>query len=174
MRPKKTRWIRCEPEERCFRPCCKPLRLLQGVNMTLDEFEALRLADLSGLKQIDAARRMRVSRPTFTRILAAAHTKVADALVNIKAIRIGGGCCRITGRGRMSAAGSRSSTEIRPATRTGSSPPTLSVVRSGRKMAHRSPALAGTLRRITPSAAPARHALWRGGWPSAKTSGDQK
>ena len=98
MRPKKTRWIKCEPGEKCFRPQCKPLNKLQGVFLTLDEYEAVRLADLEGLKQVDAARKMRISRPTFSRIVASAHKKIADGLVNIKAIKIEGGCCKIMRR----------------------------------------------------------------------------
>jgi len=95
VRPKKTRWVRCEPGERCFRPLCKPLKKLEGVYLTLDEFEAVRLAHLEELKQVDAAKMMRISRPTFSRIISSAHKKIADALVNIKAIKIEGGCCKI-------------------------------------------------------------------------------
>lgn len=95
MRPKKTRWIKCAPGERCFKPQCKPLSECAGVNLSLDEFEAVRLACLEGLKQVDAAKRMRISRPTFSRILTSAQRKIADGLVNIKAIRIEGGCCKI-------------------------------------------------------------------------------
>jgi len=95
MRPKKTRWIKCLPGERCFKPRCKPLNKLEAVSLTLDEFEAVRLACLKGLKQIDAAKLMKISRPTFSRILTSAQRKVADGLVNIKVIRIEGGCCRI-------------------------------------------------------------------------------
>jgi uncharacterized protein len=72
--------------------------------MTLDEFEAIRLADLEQLYQEAAAEQMSVSRPTFSRILEAARLKVADALVHGKALRIEGGpvqfpqgprrCCR--------------------------------------------------------------------------------
>ena len=98
MRPKKTRWIKCAPDERCFKPRCKPLSKLQGVYLSLDEFEAIRLADLVGLKQIDASSLMHISRPTFSRIVALARKKVADGLVNIKVIRIEGGCCRIKRR----------------------------------------------------------------------------
>ena len=39
MRPKKTRRIQCEPEERCFRPRCKPPSKLGGVSLSMDEFE---------------------------------------------------------------------------------------------------------------------------------------
>lgn len=97
MRPKKTRWIKCEPGERCFRPQCKSMRDLKGVKMTLDEFEAIRLSDLEGLDQIKVAKMMRVHRSTISRILESAHKKIADALVNIKAIKIDGGCCKIVG-----------------------------------------------------------------------------
>jgi predicted DNA-binding protein (UPF0251 family) len=86
------------PGERCFQPLCKPLNKLQGVYLTLDEFEAVRLADLEGLRQEDAAKKMRISRPTFSRIITSAHKKIADGLVNIKAIKIQGGCCKIIGR----------------------------------------------------------------------------
>ena len=95
MRPKKTRWVKCEPGERCFRPQCQPLSKLDGVTLSIDEFEAVRLAWFEGLLQEEAARKMRISRPTFSRMLTSAHKKIADALVNIKAIRIEGGCCKI-------------------------------------------------------------------------------
>lgn len=98
MRPKKTRWVKCLPGERCFKPRCKPTHKLETVALTLDEFEAIRLADLEVLKQVAAAKRMRISRPTFSRIITSAHRKIADGLVNIKAIRIEGGCCKIIGR----------------------------------------------------------------------------
>jgi len=98
MRPKKTRLVKCEPEERCFRPQCKPLKQLDGVYMTIDEFEAIRLSDLEGLTQEKAAKKMKVHRSTISRILESAHKKIADALVNIKAIRIEGGCCKIVGK----------------------------------------------------------------------------
>jgi predicted DNA-binding protein (UPF0251 family) len=68
------------------------------VSLNLDEFEAVRLACLEGLKQVDAAKKMKISRPTFSRIETSAHKKIADALVNIKAIRIEGGCCEVIRR----------------------------------------------------------------------------
>jgi len=74
---------------------CKPLNKLEGVYLTLDEFEAIRLSCLEGLKQVDAAKRLKISRPTFSRIISSAHKKIADGLVNIKAIRIEGGCCKV-------------------------------------------------------------------------------
>jgi predicted DNA-binding protein (UPF0251 family) len=100
MRPKKTRWVKCEPGERCFRPQCKPLSKLEGVNMTIDEFEAIRLAHLEGFDQEKVAEKMKVHRSTISRILESAHKKIADALVNIKAIKIEGGCCEIIEKGK--------------------------------------------------------------------------
>mgnify|MGYP000985163380 CR=1 FL=1 len=59
--------------------------------LLLEELEAIRLKDLEGLEQEDCAVRMEVSRPTFQRILLSAREKVADCLINGKAINIGGG-----------------------------------------------------------------------------------
>ena len=56
-----------------------------------DELEAIRLADVEGLYQEGAAARMGVSRATFGRILAAARSKVARALVEGTVLLIGGG-----------------------------------------------------------------------------------
>jgi len=79
------------PQATYFKPRGVPLRTLQQVALTVDELEALRLADLEGLYQEEAAGRMNVSRQTFGRIVEAAHKKVADALVNGKALSIEGG-----------------------------------------------------------------------------------
>ena len=98
MRPKKTRWIKCLPGERCFNPKNKFSGRLEEVFLSLDEFEAIRLSFLEGLKQLEAAKLMKVSRPTFSRILNSGHKKIADALVNIKVIRIEGGCCKVKRR----------------------------------------------------------------------------
>ncbi len=61
---------------------------LEEVILELDEFEAIRLSDFEGLTQEKAAEKMKVSQPTFNRILSSARRKIADALVNGKAIRI--------------------------------------------------------------------------------------
>jgi predicted DNA-binding protein (UPF0251 family) len=77
---------------------CKPLNKVDSVYLTIDEFEAIRLGSLEGLEQVDAAKLMKISRPTFSRIVTSAHKKIADGLVNIKAIRIEGGCCKFIGK----------------------------------------------------------------------------
>jgi hypothetical protein len=61
------------------------------VGVTVEEVEAMRLKDLEGLQQEECAERMRISRPTFHRILGSARQKIADAFVNGKAIRVEGG-----------------------------------------------------------------------------------
>jgi predicted DNA-binding protein (UPF0251 family) len=78
-----------------FHPAGIPARGLVEIVLTLDEFEAIRLADLEGLYQEQAAERMSVSRPTFGRILAAAHRKVAEALAHGKTLKIEGGTIRV-------------------------------------------------------------------------------
>lgn len=50
--------------------------------------EAVRLADLEGKYQVEAARQMGVSRPTFSNIINRAHGKIAEALIKGKALRI--------------------------------------------------------------------------------------
>ena len=93
MRPKKTRFVECHPGERCFKPRCKPGKRLEGVTVTMDELEAIRLADFKCMRQEDAAKRMGISRPTFSRIIESGRRKIADGLVNIKCIKVEGGCC---------------------------------------------------------------------------------
>jgi len=64
------------------------VRCLEAVEMSLEEMEALRLKNLEGLEQTEAAQKMNTSQSTFARILASANQKIADALINGKAIRI--------------------------------------------------------------------------------------
>lgn len=78
-----------------FKPNGIPLHALEEVVLSLDELEALRLADLDGLYQDAAARAMSISRQTFGRIIASARKKTADALLNGKALRITGGNVRL-------------------------------------------------------------------------------
>jgi uncharacterized protein len=68
--------------------------MLEEVNLTLDELEAVRLADWDGLYQEDAAKKMDISRQTFGNIINSAHKKIADVLLNAKALKIEGGIVR--------------------------------------------------------------------------------
>jgi uncharacterized protein len=94
-RPRCCRWIAGRPIATVFHPAGISVRVLDEIVLTLDEFEAIRLADLEGLYQEQAAERMIVSRPTFGRILAAAHRKVAEALAHGKTLKIEGGTVRM-------------------------------------------------------------------------------
>ena len=90
-RPICCRRVSGEPPSKFFKPRGIPLSLLETVTMTVDEFEAVRLADLEGLYQEDAAKEMGVSRQTFGRIVESAHRRIAEALVNGRALEIEGG-----------------------------------------------------------------------------------
>jgi len=90
-RPRNCRRIGCMPQANYYKPRGIPLSALQHINLTYDELEAIRLADLEGLYQEKAAEKMNISRQTFGRIIESAHKKIADALVNGKALSIEGG-----------------------------------------------------------------------------------
>ena len=90
-RPVKTRRVAHDPTVVYFKPHGVPLRLLREVRISLDELEALRLADLEGLSHEAAGERMGVSRATFGRIVTQARNKTAEALVHGLAIRVEGG-----------------------------------------------------------------------------------
>jgi len=90
-RPKCCRRVAGEPPCQIFKPAGIPASALEVVVLSVDEFEAIRLADLDGLYHDKAAERMKVSRQTFGRIIEAARHKVAEALVKGLALRIEGG-----------------------------------------------------------------------------------
>jgi len=90
-RPRLCRRVWFEPNVTYFKPAGIPVRELEEIILTVDEFEAIRLKDLEGLEQEEAAKKMNISQPTFFRLLDSARKKIADAMVNGKAIRIEGG-----------------------------------------------------------------------------------
>lgn len=61
---------------------------LEEIALSIDELESIRLADLNGFFQEDAAAKMDISRATFGRIIMRAHNKIAEAIISGKAIRI--------------------------------------------------------------------------------------
>lgn len=87
-RPRCCRRIDGLPACKMFKPAGLRLDALEEVRLSLEEYEAIRLADHEGLYQEDAAARMRVSRQTFGRTIEQARTKVARALVFGLALRI--------------------------------------------------------------------------------------
>jgi predicted DNA-binding protein (UPF0251 family) len=90
-RPHKFRKISCLPDVPYFKPAGIPVRHLQEIVLTIDEYEALRLADLEKMYHENGARKMGISRQTFGNILTRARFKIADSIVNGKAIKIEGG-----------------------------------------------------------------------------------
>jgi len=90
-RPCCMRHVRCQPDAVFFKPAGIPVHVLETVTLGLDEVEALRLADLDGLYQEQAAEQMKISRATFARIVEEARRKTADALIHGKALRLEGG-----------------------------------------------------------------------------------
>jgi predicted DNA-binding protein (UPF0251 family) len=96
-RPCCLRHIACKPRAGLFMPAGVPACTVEEVTLTLDEVEALRLADLNGLYQEQAAEKMKISRPTFSRVVEEARRKVADALIHGKSLRLEGGAVRMIG-----------------------------------------------------------------------------
>lgn len=88
-RPRKKRTVEYVPAEMTYKPVGRPLAELPQIWLSYEELEALRLADLEGLYQAEAASRMEVSRSTFQRILSDARRKVAQALVEGAALVVG-------------------------------------------------------------------------------------
>lgn len=90
-RPARCRRIEQLPVYRSFSP--DDVYASDSVQMTVDEFEAVRLLDDEGLTQEACAARMNIARTTVTAIYDSARKKVADALVRGKRLLITGGCC---------------------------------------------------------------------------------
>jgi predicted DNA-binding protein (UPF0251 family) len=80
-----------------FSPRGRPGRP-EEVELTMDQFEAVRLADYMGLGQKEAAKSMHISQQTFSRILKKAHRAIANAIISGAAIKIQGGQYVISSR----------------------------------------------------------------------------
>ena len=97
-RPRLRRTITSTSESCCYKPCCCPEREGTDISLHPDEIELIRLIDLEGLEQEEAAEKIGVSRKTAWRDLHEARRKIADALVNGKGIEMAG--CRKAAEGR--------------------------------------------------------------------------
>ena len=87
-RPRCRRRISTDAVATYYKPAGIPLSELEEVRLSADEIEALKHCDLDERDQASAASRMDISQPTVHRTLQAARKKIADALINGKAIRI--------------------------------------------------------------------------------------
>jgi len=90
-RPKNNRLVHEPPIFTDFKPVGLKGLSLEQVLLSLDEFEAFRLADYIGLSQEEAASEMEISRPTFSRLIEKARQKIADFIINGKVLNIDGG-----------------------------------------------------------------------------------
>ncbi|OGC34311.1 hypothetical protein A2311_01270 [candidate division WOR-1 bacterium RIFOXYB2_FULL_48_7] len=90
-RPFRCRKVGLQPVCRRFGPSGGLAGEGQAIHLQLDELEAIRLADVDGLYQEDAAKKMGISRQTFGNIIDSAHKKVAEAIINANEIKIEGG-----------------------------------------------------------------------------------
>jgi predicted DNA-binding protein (UPF0251 family) len=101
-RPRRWRRVWSKPNIDYFKPAGIRMVDLEESILTVDEFEAVRLKDLLDLDQEEAAKKMNISQPTFHRLVSSARKKIADAIVNGKAIKIEGGVYKIIKpRGKM-------------------------------------------------------------------------
>ncbi len=90
-RPTKFRKVEFFPKDTYFIPFGKPKCQLKEVYLKIEELEAIRLKDIEGLNQEECAEKMMVSRQTFQNIIDSARKKIAIALIDGNAIKIGGG-----------------------------------------------------------------------------------
>ena len=90
-RPPKCRRVEQLPGYTYFKPAGVPISELSEVVLSVEELEAIRLRDLTGIEHEACAVKMNVSRPTFHRVLASARQKIARSLVNGEALRVEGG-----------------------------------------------------------------------------------
>jgi predicted DNA-binding protein (UPF0251 family) len=90
-RPRRKRCLAQKPVERFYKPQSMKMRDLEQVTLSHDQLEALRLADVEKMEQVEAAKLMNISRSTFSRLLAEARTITATALTKGWALKIGGG-----------------------------------------------------------------------------------
>ena len=90
-RPHNPRRVGFFPRAVHFKPAGVKKAGLEEVVLGNDEMEAVRLKDLLGMSQSEAAREMGISQPTFHRLILTARQKIADAFVNGKAVKIEGG-----------------------------------------------------------------------------------
>ena len=85
------RWIDQPPNVTFFKPGGVPRRMLKTITLAIDEYEAIRLADYQGLEHLQAAEKMDISRPTFTRLIDKARQKIAMAIIEGMELVVEGG-----------------------------------------------------------------------------------
>lgn len=90
-RPQYNRIVHEPPLFPEFKPIGVRVQDLKQIVLTLDEFEAFRLADQMGLSHAMAADEMEISRSTFSRLIEKARKKIADFIIDGRLLTIEGG-----------------------------------------------------------------------------------
>lgn len=94
-RPKRCRRICSEPLNSVFYPSVD--NDLEGIRLTLDEYEVIRLVDLEGYSHLDCAKQMDISRSTVQEIYEGARKKIASFIVYGRKLYIRGGNYQVCG-----------------------------------------------------------------------------
>ncbi|MDI9509963.1 MAG: DUF134 domain-containing protein [Clostridiales bacterium] len=94
-RPIKWRKVCGLPESNKFGPLDLSIEERDYVNMTVDEYETIRLIDLEGFTQEECAKQMNVGRTTVQGIYVEARRKLAQSLIDGKVLVIEGGEYRL-------------------------------------------------------------------------------
>ena len=95
-RPQNNRIVNNPPLFNEFKPVGVAGRELNKIYISLDEYEAIRLADKLGLSHLDASKEMNVSRSTFSRLVEGARKKIAEFIISGKMLTIEGGNIHFT------------------------------------------------------------------------------
>ena len=88
VRPRICRRLHFRPKAHYFKPQGIPMHKLEEIVLNKEEMEAVKLKDFDGLEQTEAAEKMNTSQSTFQRILSSARIKIAEAIVEGKALKI--------------------------------------------------------------------------------------
>jgi uncharacterized protein len=91
VRPSLCRRVSFNPNVTYFKPRGVPLSNLNEISLKIEEIEAIRLKDLEGISQEKCAKKMKISQPTFHRLVISARKKISEAIIKGKAIKIEGG-----------------------------------------------------------------------------------
>lgn len=90
-RPKNNRIVYEPPSYTEFKPAGVSIKSLEKIQLSLDEFETIRLADMLGMSHEEAANEMGISRSTFSRLIVKSRKKIANFFFHGKLLSVTGG-----------------------------------------------------------------------------------
>jgi len=88
MWKRRYRHVCWKPDVLIFKPAGVERHNLEEIVIELDEYEALRFVDIEKLTMQEWAEKMKISPATFNRIVQSVHSKIANAIIYWKIIRI--------------------------------------------------------------------------------------